>query len=140
MSTPSFPRPLPSLEGDAARYWEALAAGRIELPRCRACARLIFYPRPFCSACHSTDVAWEEIAGAGRVYTFSVVHRATHPWFMDKTPYVYAIVELEAGVRLPTTIVGCPPSQVSVGLEVEPVFEPADEGVTLLFFRPVDPA
>ena len=88
MSTPDFPRPLPTGEGDAARYWSALAEGRIELPRCQACARLIFYPRPFCPACHSTNVAWEEIPGAGRVYTYSVVHRATHPWFMSRTPYV----------------------------------------------------
>ncbi len=136
MSTPGFPRPLPSLDGDSARYWKALGEGRIELPRCVECARLVFYPRPFCPACHSDHLAWEEISGAGRVYTFSVVHRATHPWFMDKTPYVYAVVELQAGVRLPTTVVECEPSAVRVGLRVEPVFEAADEGVTLLFFRP----
>lgn len=136
MSTPGFPRPLPALDGDAARYWAALAQGRIELPRCRACSRLIFYPRPFCPRCHSTDVAWEQISGAGRVYTFSVVHRATHPWFLDKTPYVYAVVELDAGVRLPTTIVGCDPGAVAIGQEVEPVFETVEEGTTLLFFRP----
>lgn len=135
MSATGFPRPLPSLTGDAARYWQALAASRIELPRCTACARLVFYPRPFCPACHGEQLEWEEIAGAGRVYTFSTVHRATHPWFMDKTPYVYAVVELDAGVRLPTTIVGCEPGAVSVGLRVEPVFEKADEA-TLLLFRP----
>lgn len=135
MSATAFPRPLPSVSGDAARYWQALARGRIELPRCTACARLIFYPRPFCPTCHCEDVEWAEIPGAGRVYTFSTVHRATHPWFMDKTPYVYAVVELDAGVRLPTTIVECEPGEVSVGLPVEPVFEKAEE-VTLLLFRP----
>lgn len=137
MSAPGFPRPLPSREGYDRRYWEALDEGRIELPRCRACGRLIFYPRSFCPSCHATDVVWEEIAGAGRVYTFSVVHRATHPWFLDKTPYVYAVVELDAGIRLPTTIVGCDPSTVRVGQPVEPVFEAVEEGGTLLFFRPL---
>jgi uncharacterized OB-fold protein len=136
MSTPSFPRPLPRVEGDAAPFWKALAAHRIELPRCTACGTLIFYPRTFCTRCHSRDVRWEEISGVGRVYTFSVVHRATHPWFMDKTPYVYAIVELEAGVRLPTMLIGCAPEDVSVGMSVEPVFDRASDEVVLLHFRP----
>lgn len=136
MSATGFPRPLPSSEGDAARYWQALGEGRIELPRCRSCARLVFYPRSFCPTCHSSDVVWEEISGEGRIYTYSVVHRATHPWFMDKTPYVYAIVELDAGVRLPTTIVGTEPGGVAIGQRVEPVFESVDDGGTLLFFRP----
>lgn len=136
MSTQGFPRPLPERGGDAEPYWRALAEGRIELPRCRSCNRWIFYPRPFCPQCHSTDVAWREVSGRGRVYTFSVVHRATHPWFLDKTPYVYAVVELENGVRLPTTIVHCNPSEVSIGLDVEPVFEDVGDGTTLLFFRP----
>lgn len=140
MSTPGFPRPLPAREGFGARYWEALDAGRIELPRCASCARLIFYPRAFCPACHSGDVTWEDVSGAGQVYTFSVVHRATHPWFLDKTPYVYAVVELDAGVRLPTTIVGCEPAAVRVGSRVVPVFERVEEGGTLLFFRPAESA
>ena len=138
MSTTGFPRPLPQPEGDAARYWQALAAGRIELPRCTECGRLIFYPRPFCPACHSERVRWEEVSGVGRLYTFSIVHRATHPWFMDKTPYVYGVVELEAGVRLPTTIVGCDPADVCVGMPVEPVFEDTGEGISLLSFRPAN--
>lgn len=138
MSATAFARPLPALDGDAAPYWHALSQGRIELPRCRSCGRLIFYPRSFCPACHSADVAWEEISKEGRVYTFSIVYRATHPWFAGRTPYVYGVVELDAGVRLPTTIVGCEPSEVRIGSRVEPVFEPAEEGVTLLFFRPVD--
>ena len=136
MSATGAPWPLPDLEGDAAPYWRALAQGRIELPRCTACARFVFYPRPFCPACHADRLVWEEVPGAGRVYTFSVVHRATHPWFLDKTPYVYGLVELDAGVRLPTTIVGCEPSRVRIGMRVDPVFQDVGDGVTLLLFRP----
>ena len=132
----SFPRPLPKPEGDAARYWQALAAGRIELPRCRPCGRLVFYPRPFCPACLSPDVAWEELAPRGRVYTFTVVHKPTHPWFFAQAPYVYAVVELEAGVRLPTRIVGCEPGEVRVGTPVEAVFERVGDEATLLHFAP----
>ena len=137
MSAPTFPRPLPALEGDAAPYWQALAQDRIELPRCNQCGHWIFYPRPLCPRCHSTDISWREVSGSARVYTMSVVHRATHPWFLDKTPYVYAVVELDIGVRLPTTIVECAPDEVVVGMQVEPVFEAVSEQQKLLFFRPV---
>ena len=136
MSAPAFPRPLLPGDGDAAHYWAALSEGRVELPRCRTCDNWIFYPKPFCPSCHGADVAWEEVAGTGRVHTFSIVHRATHPWFMDKTPYVYGLVELDVGVRLPSTIVGCRPEEVKIGLAVAPVFENVAEGITLLFHRP----
>ncbi len=129
-------RPLPSGKGDSARYWAALRAGRIELPRCQACESLVFYPRPHCPVCHGHDLEWVTLSGRGRVYTCTVVHRATHPWFMDKTPYVYALVELEEGVRLPSQIVGVPPAEVTIGLEVEAVFEKVDDEHTLLLFRP----
>ena len=131
-----FPRPLPKVEGDAAPYWRALAAGRIELPRCRACGTTVFYPRPFCPACLTDDVAWEPVDGRGTVYAFTVVHKPTNPWFFDQAPYVYAIVELPCGVRLPTRIVGCPPEAVRVGDRVEPVFERITDEVTLLHFAP----
>ena len=135
MEMPSFPRPLPKVEGDAAPYWRALAAGRIELPRCDACARWVFYPRPFCPSCLSRDVAWREVAGTGTVYTFAIVRKPTNPWFFGQAPYVYAVVELDAGVRLPTMLVGCDPEQVAIGDRVEAVFERVDDAVTLLHFK-----
>lgn len=137
MSAPAIPRPLPSLEGEAARYWRSLQEGRIELPYCRPCRRPIFPPRPFCPHCHREGLLWEEVSPTGRVYTYSVVHRATHPWFADKVPYVYALVELDGGLRLPTMIID-PPESVAIGRRVEPVFEKVGEETTLLFFRLVD--
>jgi uncharacterized protein len=136
VSAPAFPRPLPRVEGDAAPYWRALAQGRIELPRCRACGRWVFYPRRFCPACHSNDVAWEALEGRGTVYTFTVVRKPTHPFFVDRAPYVYGLVELAAGVRLPTTIVDCNPEELRIGDPAHAVFEKVDDEVTLLCFAP----
>jgi hypothetical protein len=130
-----FPRPLPKLEGDAAPFWQALRAGRIDLPRCRACGGWVFYPRSFCPRCSSRELDWKTVDGQGRVYTFTVVHKPTHPWFASSAPYVYALVELEVGVRLPTIVVECRPEDVRVGSAVAPVFEKVSEQVTLLHFR-----
>ena len=38
-----------------------------------------YYPRPFCPKCWSDDVAWKEAAGAGTLYTYSVVHAERPP-------------------------------------------------------------
>jgi len=133
---PAFPRPLPKIEGDAAPYWRALATGRIELPRCTACQRWVFYPRPFCPTCLSREVAWREVSGHGTVYTCTVVRKPTNPYFFAQAPYVYAVVELEAGVRLPTLLVECDPERVAIGDPVEAVFARVDDAVTLLHFRP----
>lgn len=133
---PSFPRPLPKVEGDAAPFWQALARGVVAIQRCSACRRAVFPPRPFCPRCLGRDVRWEEVDARGRVATFTTVHRPTHPWFGGVAPYVYALVELPCGVRLPTRLVEIAPADVTVGLEVEPRFERVDDAVTLLHFAP----
>ena len=45
-------------------------------------------------------------------------------------------VELDAGVRFTTTLVGVAPEAVRVGMRVAPVFDHGDDGMTLLRFRP----
>ena len=56
-------------------------------------------------ACSSQDVAWHPVSGNGTVYTCTVVRKPTNPYFFGAAPYVYAVVELEVGVRLPTMLV-----------------------------------
>jgi uncharacterized OB-fold protein len=46
-----------------------------------------------------------------------------------------AIVELEEGIRLHTSIVDCAPEALAVGLPVEVVFTPVNDEVTLPRFR-----
>jgi uncharacterized OB-fold protein len=49
---------------------------------------------------------------------------------------VLAYVELAAGVRLMTNVVGCDPSAVHVGMPVTIEYEDVTDGVTLPLFRP----
>jgi uncharacterized OB-fold protein len=68
-----------------------------------------------------------------------VNHQAWIPGF--DPPYVVAIVELpeQEGLRLTTNIVGCAVEDVTIGLEVQVLFEHHDE-VWIPLFRPVDAA
>jgi uncharacterized OB-fold protein len=117
---------------DDAPFWEAAAAGRLVLPRCRACDRFIWYPRTFCPDCHGGDVEWAEASGNGTVYSFTVSYRGPGPW-SERAPYVIAYVELDEGPRVMTNIVGADPETVRIGDRVTAVFEPAGSTRVLRF-------
>ena len=73
--------------------------------------------------------------GRGRIYTFTVSRQASTPAFADEVPQLITIVELDAGPRLTTTLVGMEEGEAVVGMTVEPVFDHGDDGITLLRFR-----
>ena len=130
-------RPMPPLRGEEAVYYRQLAEGRFVLQHCGACDRFIYYPRVVCPHCGRSDqLEYRESAGTGTVYTFTVCHRPGHPAFREAVPYVVAIVELDEGVRLMTNIIDCDPDEVTIGMPVEVVLEPVQEGVAVPLFRP----
>jgi uncharacterized protein len=126
------PRPTPV----TAPYWDALRSERIVLQRCGDCDGWVHYPRSRCSHCLSDALSWHEVSGRASVYTFSVARQPTARPFADEVPQIIAVVELEEGPRLTTTLVGTEPGDVQVGQRVEPVFDHGDDGVTLLRYRP----
>jgi uncharacterized OB-fold protein len=116
-------------------FWDGLAAGEVRLQRCRACGAWVFYPRPRCSACLSDELDWHTVSGRGTLYTYTVARQPTHPAFAAEVPQLLAIVELEEGVRLTTTLVEVAPEDLRVGLPLAPVFDHGSDGVTLLRYR-----
>ena len=79
---------------------------------------------------------WEQAAGTGTVYTFSVVYRNDLPPFNERVPYVAAVVELDEGPRMMTNVVDCDVDDVTVGMPVEVTFRAIDDTVTVPVFRP----
>ena len=117
------PRPQPD---DATRfYWDAAAAHRLVLQRCRSCERLQFPPDIRCVYCQSESFAHVEVSGRGRIYTYAIVDRPLHVGFVDAIPYVVALIELveQPGLRILANIVGAPPDQLACGLPVQVTFE-----------------
>ncbi|MFC4055191.1 Zn-ribbon domain-containing OB-fold protein [Actinomadura syzygii] len=133
---PTLPTAKPPVTPDTEEFWKAAAEGTFLGRRCGACGEAIWYPRPICPFCHSTDTRWEEFTGRGVVYSHSVVRRAGGDW-KGVTPYVLAYVELEEGPRLMTNIVDCDVERVAIGDAVEVVFDDTGHGSALPRFRPV---
>jgi len=130
----ALPAPAPEISPELSEFWAATTEGRLLLRRCQACGEAIWYPRPICPLCHSTDTAWEQASGRGRIYTYTVVRRGAGPY--KDAPYVLAYVELDEGPRMMTNIVDCDFGALEIGLAVEVVFHPAGEGAALPRFRP----
>ena len=107
-------RPVP--DAFTRTYWDAVAEGRLLLRRCADCGRPHHYPREFCPHCWSEAVDWEQASGRATLYTWSEVRANDLPPFRDRLPYVVAVVELEEGPRLMTTVVDCPVEQLRIGM------------------------
>jgi uncharacterized OB-fold protein len=129
-------KPLPQPSAISQPFWDGLAEGALRIQRCEQCGRLVFYPRPYCPDCLSDALTWTEMSGRGRVYTYTVVRRAMHPAFQPDVPYVFAIVELAEGPRLPTNVIGCAPEDVRVEMAVKAVYDRTAAGIALLKFEP----
>jgi uncharacterized protein len=129
-------RRLPRPTTESQPFWDALARHELVVQRCGSCGRFFFPPSNRCQHCWSDDVAWEPVSGRGRLYSFTVFHRAYAAELADQLPYVVGVVELDEGPRLITNVVGCAPGDVRVDLPVEVVFDDLTDEVTLHAFRP----
>jgi uncharacterized OB-fold protein len=86
--------------------------------------------------CLSEENEWVPASGRGTVYTFSIVRHPFGRAWEALVPYVVGIIELAEGPRMVSNIVGIPPEEVEIGMDVEVLFEPISENITLPLFRP----
>jgi len=131
-----YAKPLPVPGPESVPFWEACRRHELSLQRCAACGSFWFPPGALCPTCLSESWSWEQTSGRGTVYSFVVFHRLYHPGFADDLPYAVAVVELEEGPRLPTSIVGVDDTELRCDMPVEVVFDDVTETVTLPRFRP----
>jgi uncharacterized protein len=114
-------------------FWKAAARHQLLIQKCRRCGAYQFYPRPICVACLSEGIEWVTAVGTGRIYSMTTVRRQTLPDF--PVPYVNAIVELDEGPRLLTTIVG---DGCAIGDRVRLVWKDRPSAPPLPLFERID--
>lgn len=132
-------KPMPAPTEISAPFWAGLKAGRVTIPQCRSCGHWVFFPRRHCDKCWSHDLEWKEVKGEGTLYTYTLTRIPTLPDFADEMPQKMAVVELDEGVRINTTLVGLEAGEIRAGMRVRPVFDTVSEdGTTLLRFTAVD--
>ena len=66
----------------------------------------------------------------------SMIWRAPTPWYQARAPYVIAHVTLDEGPRMISTVEGCDPDDVAVGMPVELTYDDVTPELTLVKFTP----
>ncbi len=126
--------PLPHPTALSQPHWDGCHAGKLLVQRCRQCDTYVFIPQPRCTNCQSVALDWVESSGRGRVYSYSVVHRAPRPQF--EVPYAVVIIALEEGWYMLSNLLECPLDAVAIDLEVAVRFKRMSDEITLPYFVP----
>jgi uncharacterized OB-fold protein len=92
--------------------------------------------KPGCDRCWSADITWVPASGKGTLYSFTLMHQVLHPGFAAEVPYNIAEVNLAEGLRITTNVVGCPNSDLQIGMPLEVTFEDITNEVSLPKFKP----
>ena len=132
----TYEKPLPTISEYNRPFWEYTHKHELRLQRCLACHKPWFPFGPVCPKCFSERYEWSRMSGRGKVASWVVFHKVYHPGFAKDAPYNGALVELEEGPRLISSIVGIPNDQIRMDMPLEVVFDDVTAEVTLPRFRP----
>ncbi len=129
-------KPIPRPSTTTRPFWDGLNERKVQIQRCDACDSWVFYPRTRCPSCLSDLLIWREVSGQGVLYTYTLARQPTAPHFADETPQQLAVVELDEGVRMTSTLVNVEPSDIVIGMRLQPYFDQVTDDVTLLRYQP----
>jgi uncharacterized OB-fold protein len=130
---PGTPAPVPSLF--SAPYWEGCAHEELRYLRCSSCHLAIADAARICWRCHGRGLRWEASGGRGSLYSWTIVWRPQTPAF--QVPYSVAIVQLDEGIFVVSSVIGCTPEDLAEGMELTVEFHPIDARMNLPYFRPI---
>ncbi|MGW4824299.1 Zn-ribbon domain-containing OB-fold protein [Streptomyces sp. NPDC004227] len=122
---------------DDSRFWAEASEGRLVFQRCADCAFLRWPAAGVCPECLGRSFAWEEVEPVGTVWSYAVYHRAYAVHLKGRVPYDVALVELDSGVRLLSTLDGFPPGADPIGARVRARFQAVGEHPVVPVFGPV---
>ena len=132
------PKPIP--DAASQRFFDGAKEGRLMIQRCTDCGASRFVARTRCDMCRSLNHEWIAASGKATIVSFAVMHQRYHPGFYDELPYPLAVVELEEGPRLISSLVNVGGVTLKAGLALKPVFETvyeeAGEVIVLPKFTP----
>jgi uncharacterized protein len=113
--------------------------------RCTTCGVVSFPEQDSCPACTGTSVERQLLSRTGTLWTWTVQgFRPKSPPYegpIDFEPYPVGYVELPGEVKVESLLVGAPPEQLRIGMEMELVIVPfassvSDEPRVTFAFQP----
>lgn len=121
---------------DDSRFWQEATEARLVFQRCQKCAFLRWPAAGVCPECLDRGFEWEQVEPRGAVWSYAVYHRAYAADLRERVPYNVALVELECGARLLSTLVGFEDGVDPMGAAVVADFQEVGEHERVPVFRP----
>ena len=115
--------------GAEKQYHDLLSEGLFKIQQCQDCKDHIFYPRMVCPHCGSDSLNWIEPSGLGTVYSTTVVRRKPE----DGGDYNVALIDLEEGVRMMSTVEQISPHDVAIGQRVRAQVKQQENQAIVIF-------
>jgi uncharacterized OB-fold protein len=129
-------KPLPVLTNLNRPYFEGTKLHELRLQKCDQCGYVRFPVSTHCPKCLGGKASWIKASGRGRVWSFIVMHQKYFKAFAEDLPYNCAMVQLEEGPIMMSTIIDTDHESIHCELPVEVVFEVATDEITIPKFRP----
>ncbi len=108
-------------------FIDYLENGKVAGTRCKSCGLAFFPPRADCHQCLSSDMAWFEVSGTGKLVTYSKLEYAP-VGFGDDLPYCIALLdygEYKVFGRLDKDI---QEDEIKIGMEMKTVVNELPNG------------
>ena len=134
--TAEYNKALPQVTLATRPFWDGARRHELMAYKCLNCGRY-YWPAVHCMVCKKPEMAWVKISGKGEIFTFTIIHQASHPAWQAEIPYNVSWVKLDEGPIILSKITGCENEDIYLGMRVEAVFDDVTEDVTLPMFRPV---
>ena len=125
--------PLPQPTDISQPFWDGCQEGKLLYQRCQSCGVAVFNPAASCRRCLSVDLVWEESAGLGSVYSWTIVWRPQTPAFT--VPYAVIIIDMDEGYQMLSSLIDCDTDVLKLGLRVQVDFRTITDEITLPYFR-----
>ena len=93
------------------QFADALRQGRFLGLKCRHCGAYTVPPQKVCSGCRSEDMEIVELSRRGELKSFTVIHIPAEGF---EPPYIVALVELEEGPWVTTSVIDFDPEQATM--------------------------
>ena len=96
-------------------YSEALKKNKLLGLKCNSCGVITVPPKMVCRKCASPDMEVVQLAGKGKIKTFTTVNVAPEGR-EDECPYIIVLVELDEGPWIMGNLIGIDPGEATIEL------------------------
>lgn len=130
---PNTVLPAPPAEGLAGEYFAWHGKDELRIQQCKECGHWTHPAQWLCPACSKRTLEWVRTSGRGHLFTWTRTHYQFSPDFPTEPPYICAIVQLEEGPKILTSLVGADETSLVIGMPVAVRFESRGDSKVAVF-------